>query len=230
MIDIERGPISRLEKILAVWRRLLLQKRNLFFLGTLWFVLLLFLYKVPERLIQYAEAVNTTAVVEVLRDQLPEHTPEPPSDALERLQFVQTHVESYDGVETTPYEFNSRLRNDIDLDTISQSLSQVMLANEFYCAAAPHIGHAKHIMKIGKTIYVNSQLLGVEPETVDIAEESAFYPDFRSTKQRYETIELRYFDRYGTQQRDVLSGMDSICAQHLLDTLNGIKFKLADEL
>jgi len=228
--DIERGKISKLEKILVVWRRILLQKQNLYSILVLWLIFCLLLYRVPERIFTRVSAVNTTAVVEVLRDQIPVIEPAPSGDAIKRFEYVQSHVELYDGVAATPYEFNSRLRNDADIAQISTDLEHVMAEYGYYCLAATHIGHLKHIMRIGGRIYVNSKILVTDSEMIQSKEESAFYTGFEIVKDRAETIELEYFDDAGYKQTIIWGGMNSICAQHCLDTINGVRFALNDEL
>jgi len=231
MLDIERGAISKLERTMMMWRRLLLQRRSACALLLIWMGFVMVLYDVPEWIFLSMSAVNTTAVVEVLKDQIPVIAPVPPSgDSVKRFEYVQTHVELYDGVESTLYEFNGRLRNDLDLAQISVDMEHVIAEHDYYCLAAIHIGHPKHIMRIGGRLYVNSKIIGTLSETVQSKEESAFYPDFEIVKKRFEQIELTYFDDAGYEQTVMLEGINSICAQHCLDTINGIKFKTNDEL
>jgi len=233
MQDIERGPISKLEKVLSVWRRLLLQRRNLYILMMIWIVFCLVLWEVPERAYVYLTDVNYTWVAEEIKEHLPVVEPAPvaaSTDIIERFEYVRTHTELYDGVASVPYEFNGRLRNDVDVFQISSGIDEVIGANDFYCLAGVHIGFPKHIMKIGGRVYVNAEMIGKDPEKFSYKEESAFYPGYEIIKNRYKKIELRYFDENGYQQTTVLDDINAICAQHLLDTMNGVKFKVADEL
>ena len=235
MQDIERGPVSKLERIMSASKRLLLQKRNLYTLFFLWLFFCAILYGFPETVYRWIVGVNTTAVVQVLKEQLPvvEAVPIPiplPTDSLKRLEYVRKHANMYDGMLSTPYEFVARLRNDVDLAQISVDMDVVIEHFDYYCLSAVHIGYPKHIMKIGGTLYVNSQIIGNDSPTIEADEESAFYPDVHVIKTRYGRVEVEYFDNSGYQQTVFLEGFNSICAQHLLDTMNGLKFKVADEL
>lgn len=233
MQDIERGPVSKLEKVLSVWRRLLIQRRNIIILCSLWIVFCLVLWGVPEKMYDYCRGVNFTAAYEEIKEQLPVVEPAPvapPEDVKERFEYVRNHVNLYDGVASAQYEFNGRLRNDVDVFQISAGLDTVIRENDFYCLAGIHIGFPKHIMKIGGRVYVNSKIIGHDTEVIGYKEESAFYPNYEVLKNRYTKIELEYFDEHGYKQTSVLEDINAICAQHLLDTLNGIKFKVADEL
>ena len=227
--DIERGKISKLEKVLGVWRRLLLQRRNLYILLLLWIVLVILLYNIPEKIYNVISGVNATAVVQVIKEQLP-IVEKVPADALNRFLYVQKHVEMYDGMVSTPYEFNARLRNDVDLAQISVNMEVVIEKFDYYCLSAIHIGYPKNVMKIGGRLYVNSEIIGTDTKIIQSKEESAFYPDQHLIKRRYETIEIQFFDESGSKKTTTFDGINAICVQHLLDTMNGLKFRVADEL
>ena len=227
--DIERGKISKLEKVLGVWRRLLLQKKNLYILLTLWFVFCIVLYGVPDTVFQWIIGVNTTAVVGVLRDQLP-IVETIPGDALNRFRYVQQHVEMYDGIVSSDYEFNARLRNDVDLVQISVDMEVVIEKFDYYCLSAIHLGYPKNIMHIGGQLYTNSQIIGTDIKIVHSKEESAFYPGYEIIKERFDNIDLLYFDASGSKKTTKLDGINAICAQHCLDSMNGVKFKPNEEL
>ena len=236
MQDIERGPISKLEKVLKAWKRLLKQKKNLRILAVIWFVFCCVLYKIPDIVVHAVQNVNFTTPTIKIQDfgiSLPvvETEPLPPSeDSIRRHGHVQAHPRLYDGVVSTLYEFNSRLRNDVSLLEINAALTTVINEYSYSCLAAPHIGYMKNIMKIGAVIYVNSVISDNGADLVAYNEESAFYPDYNVKKQRYKIVTLKYFDEGGNQKSTELFDFQALCAQHCLDTINGKIFKQNDEL
>ena len=233
MQDIERGHISKLERLLTLWRRLLMQKRNLYLLLTLWLMFVMVLYDIPDQIHSFIIGVNTTAVVNVLKEQLPVVDLSPnllPNNPLKRLDYVRNNVKLFDGTISTPYEFIVRLRNDVSVEQISVDMDVIIKEFEYHCLAAIHVGYPKKIMKIGENIYVNAVMLRHEKERIKMMEESAFFPDQTVEKNRYKKIKLKYFDKYGIEHTDFLEGIDAICAQHCLDTINGISFYKHHEL
>ena len=143
---------------------------------------------------------------------------------------MRNHVQLYDGVASTQYEFNGRLRNGVDLYKIAAGIDTVIAANDYHCLAAVHIGFPKHIMKIGGRVYINSKIIDNASEKFGYVEESAFYPDLKLAKSRFKTIKLQYFDENGYVQTTTLEDINAICAQHLIDSMNGLRFQISDEL
>jgi len=231
MHDIERGNVSKIERLLTIWRRLLIQKKNLYLLLTLWFIFVMVLYDMPDQLHSFIIGVNTTAVVNVLKEQLPfVDIVYIPNNPLKRIEYVRNNVNLFDGQVSTPYEFIVRLRNDVSLEQISVDMDVIMQKFDYHCLAGVHVGYPKKIMKIDGKIYVNAKLIKHESKEIHVNEESAFYPSQVKKVSRYETIELEYYDELSYSQKTILTGIDAICAQHCLDTINGKKFLELEEL
>jgi len=235
MIDIERGKVSKLERVLSVWRNVLGTRKSLLLLFGVWVGFCMILWGVPDLTYHYLTTINYTAAANVVQDRLPVDITTAkavavPEDIMKRFEYVRSHVELYDGVKSSLYDFNGRLRNDIDIMRISAGMEVVIAENDFYCLAGVHIGFPKHIMKIGGRLYVNSKIVDQATETFLYNEESAFYPGLELVKKRYKTIDLEYYDDRGYIQHTHLETINAICAQHLLETMNGHKFKVLDEL
>lgn len=124
-------------------------------------------------------------------------------------------------------DFDKNLKNTVkDLfDTLYASGNGIGLA-------APQVGIEKQIIVIDlkengekyPRTFINPKIVEFS-ETKAINEEGCLsIPGYYADVERYETIQIEWFDVNGKKNKDKFNGLLSICMQHEIDHLNGILF------
>ena len=109
-----------------------------------------------------------------------------------------------------------------------EDMIKTMHANDGIGLAAIQIGVVKRlfVMDINDelTVFVNPEIIERSPELVVFSEGCLSLPTIRADITRHDAITVKFFDRWGTVNTRIFSGLSSICIQHELDHLNGITF------
>jgi peptide deformylase len=77
---------------------------------------------------------------------------------------------------------------------------------------------------IALRVLVNPTLEPVEPETVEISEGCLSVPDLRGNLERWASVHVRYLDREGQEQEEIVRGLTAGTFQHEVDHLDGVLF------
>ena len=134
-----------------------------------------------------------------------------------RLKHKSSKVQSFD----------NNLKNTVKdmFDTLYASGNGIGLA-------APQVGIKKQIIVIDlKEDGIKFPRTFINPKVVKVSDLKAIneegclsIPGFYANVERYETVEIEWFDIKGEIKKEKFDGLLSICIQHEIDHLNGILF------
>lgn len=108
-------------------------------------------------------------------------------------------------------------------------LLDVMVKRGGMGIAAPQVGSFLRLCIVQKDrkplVMINPAITGKGKRLVVLPEGCLSYPGIQVKKPRLKEVGVSYFDLNGEQHYTIFQGIESVCAQHEIDHLNGITIK-----
>lgn len=111
----------------------------------------------------------------------------------------------------------------------ASELLAVMVKKGGMGIAAPQVGSFLRLCIVQKDrkplVMINPAITGKGKRLVVLPEGCLSYPGIQVRKPRLKEVGVSYFDLNGEQHYTIFQGIESVCAQHEIDHLNGITIK-----
>lgn len=108
-------------------------------------------------------------------------------------------------------------------------LLMVMVKKGGMGIAAPQVGTPLRLCIVQKDrkplVMINPVIVGKSKRLVVLPEGCLSYPGVQVRKPRQKEVTVSFLDLNGTTQKVLFQGIESVCAQHEIDHLNGITIK-----
>lgn len=105
------------------------------------------------------------------------------------------------------------------LKDLIKHMKKTMNDKGFLCLGGIHVGVPIKIITMHNEIYLNPRLIEMSTDDVFFSvEESALNPNNMTRVQRYRTIKIEYIDTFRLPTKEIFTGKESLCIQHVLQS------------